>query len=139
MNEQFGQILIEHEMMQQMLREILNSGNVGSGAKSTLQQIDNMLEQNRKQLLDKKVNAEMITRQNLITTRLLDAEKANLEREFEEKRERKLAEDFYSNPVEFFEFIKEENIVIEMLNKDSHKLTNFYNQKFKEYINKVED
>lgn len=139
MNEQFGQMLIEHEMMQQMLREILNSGNVGSGAKSTLQQIDNMLEQNRKQLLDKKVNAEMITRQNLITTRLLDAEKANLEREFEEKRERKLAEDFYSNPVEFFEFIKEENIVIEMLNKDSHKLTNFYNQKFKEYINKVED
>ena len=139
MNEQYGQMLMEHEMMQQMLRDIMNNGNVGSGPQKALQQIDEMLEQNRKQLLNKNINAEMISRQNLITTRLLEAEKAGMEREFEEKRERQLADDFYSNPVEFFDFKKEENFSIEMLNRNSHKLTNFYNKKFKDYINKVEN
>jgi hypothetical protein len=139
MSEQFGQMLMEHEMMQQMLRDIMNNGSVGSGAQKALQQVDEILEQNRQQLLNKNISSEMISRQNLITTRLLEAEKADLEREFEEKRERQLADDFYSNPVEFFEFIKEEKFSIEMLNRDTHKLTNFYNKKFKDYINKVEN
>jgi hypothetical protein len=139
MNQQLGQSLMQHEMMQQMLREIMNNGEVGSGARKALQQIDDMLEQNRKQLLNKNVNAQMIERQNQITTRLLEAEKAELEREFEEKRESQTAEDFYSNPVEFFEYKDEKNFSIEYLNRNSHKLNNFYNNKYKQYLNNIEN
>ena len=32
MNQQLGQSLMQHEMMQQMLRELMNSGGVGSPA-----------------------------------------------------------------------------------------------------------
>ncbi len=70
-----GEILIMHEMMQQMLREIMNSGGVGSEARKALQQIDDILEQNRRQLMNKNVNSQMINRHNLITTRLLEAGK----------------------------------------------------------------
>jgi hypothetical protein len=138
MNQQMGQSLMQHEMMQQMLREIMNNGEVGSGARKALQQIDDMLEQNRKQLMNKNVNAEMIARQNLITTRLLEAEKAELEREFEDKRESRTAEDFYSNPAEFFEYNEDENFSIEYLNRNSHKLNNFYNNKYKQYLNNID-
>jgi len=138
MSQQMGQSLMQHEMMQQMLRDLMNNGNVGSEAKKSLQQIDDLLEQNRKELMNKSINAQTITRQNLITTRLLEAEKAELEREFEDKRESESAEDFYSNPVQFFEYKEKENYSIEYLNKNSHKLNNFYNKKYKEYLNNIQ-
>jgi hypothetical protein len=134
MSQQLGQSLMQHEMMQQMLREMMNNGSVGSDAKKQLQQIDNMLEQNRKELMNKSINAQTIARQNQITTRLLEAEKAELEREFEDKRESETADEFYSNPVRFFEYNGKENISIEYLNKNSHKLHNFYNNKYKQYL-----
>ncbi|NQU53381.1 MAG: hypothetical protein HQ522_12675 [Bacteroidetes bacterium] len=138
MSQQLGQSLMEHEMMQQMLRDLMNNGSVGSGTKEKLQQIDNMLEQNRKELMNKSINAETIARQNLITTRLLEAEKAEMEREFENKRESESAEDFYSNPIKFFEYKEKENLAIEYLNMNSHKLNNFYINKYKQYLNNIE-
>ena len=125
-------------MMQQMLREMMNNGSVGSEGKKTLQQIDDMLEQNRKELMSKSINAQTLKRQNLITTRLLEAEKSEIEREYEDKRESESAEDFYSNPMQFFEYNEKENYSIEYLNKNSHKLNNFYNQKYKQYLNNIQ-
>jgi hypothetical protein len=138
MNQQLGQSLMQHEMMQQMLRELMNTGGVGNEAKKTLQQIDDILEQNRRQLMNKNVNSQMIARQNLITTRLLEAEKAEMEREFEDERESKSADDFYSNPVEFFEYQQKNNSTLEYLNRNSHKLSNFYNNKYKQYLNNIQ-
>ena len=138
MNQQLGQSLMQHEMMQKMLREIMNSGGIGNDAKKSLQQIDDILEQNRRQLMNKNVNSQMIARQNLINTRLLEAEKAEMEREYEEKRESKTAEDFYSNPVQFFEYREKNNPTIENLNRNSHRLSNFYNNKYKQYLNNMQ-
>ena len=138
MSQQLGESLMQHEMMQQMLRDIMNNGSVGSDAKSQLQKIDQMLEQNRRELMNKTINSQTITRQNLITTRLLEAEKAEMEREFENKRESESATDFYSNPVKFFEYKGKDNYSIEYLNKNSHQLNNFYNYKYKQYLNNIE-
>lgn len=138
MNQQMGQSLMQHEMMQQMLREIMNNGSVGSDARKALQEIDNILEQNRKQLMNKNVNAQMIERQNQITTRLLEAEQAELEREFEDERESRSAEDFQSNPAQFFEYQIRDNSTLEYLNRNSHKLSNFYNNKYKQYLNNMQ-
>jgi hypothetical protein len=138
MSKQMGQSLMQHEMMQQMLRDMMNNGSVGSDAKKQLQQIDNMLEQNRKELINKSINAETIARQNQITTRLLEAEKAEMERDFEDKRESQTADEFYSNPIKFFEYKEKENFSIEYLNKNSHKLHNFYNNKYKQYLKNIE-
>jgi hypothetical protein len=138
MGKQMGQSLMQHEMMQQMLRDMMNNGSVGSDAKQLLQQIDNMLEQNRKELMNKQINAETIARQNQITTRLLQADKAEMERDFEDKRESETADDFYSNPVKFFEYKQKDNYSIEYLNKNSHRLHNFYNNKYKQYLKNIE-
>jgi hypothetical protein len=138
MGKQMGQSLMQHEMMQQMLRDMMNNGSVGSDAKQQLQQIDNMLEQNRKELMNKSINAQTIARQNQITTRLLQAEKAEMERDFEDKRESQTADEFYSNPIKFFEYKQKDNYSIEYLNKNSHKLQNFYNNKYKQYLKNIE-
>lgn len=139
MGQQMGHTLMQHEMMQQMLRDIMNNGSVGSEARSQLQQIDNMLEQNRKELMNKSINAQTLARQNQIATRLLEAEKAEMERDFEDKRESRTADEFFSNPVKFFEYKEKENISIEYLNRNTHKLHNFYNNKYKQYIKNIEE
>lgn len=138
MSQQLGESLMQHEMMQQMLRDLMNNGSVGSDAKSQLQKIDQLLEQNRRELMNKTINSQTITRQNLITTRLLEAEKAEMEREFENKRESESATDFYSNPVNFFEYKEKDNFSIEYLNKNSHQLNNFYNYIYKQYLQNME-
>lgn len=139
LSKQMGQSLMQHEMMQQMLRDLMNNGEVGSQAKETLKKVDEMLEQNRKELMNKSINAQTIARQNLITTRLLEAENAEKEREYEDKRESESADDFYSNPVKFFEYKEKENFSIEYLNRNSNTLSNFYNKKYKKYLNKIEE
>ncbi len=139
MDRQLGESLMQHEMMQQMLRDLMNNGEVGSGAKDQLQKIDQLLEQNRSDLMNRNINAQTLARQNTITTRLLEAEKAELEREFEDKRESKTADEFYSNPVKFFEYKEKENFSIEYINKNAHKLNNFYNYKYKQYLNNIEN
>jgi len=139
MGQQMGQSLMQHEMMQQMLRDMMNNGSVGSEAKKQLQQIDDMLEQNRKELMNKSINAQTLARQNQITSRLLEAEKAEKERDFDDKRESKTADEFYSNPVKFFEYKKDDNFSIEYLNRNAHKLNNFYNNKYKQYLKNIEN
>lgn len=139
LSKQMGQSLMQHEMMQQMLRDLMNNGQVGSQAQETLKKIDQMLEENRRELMNKSINAETIARQNLITTRLLEAERAETEREFEDKRESESADDFYSNPVKFFEYKEKENFTIEYLNRNSNTLNNFYNKKYKDYLNKIQN
>jgi hypothetical protein len=139
LSKQLGQSLMQHEMMQQMLRDLMNNGQVGSQAQETLKKIDQMLEENRRELMNKSINAETIARQNLITTRLLEAERAETEREFEDKRESESADDFYSNPVKFFEYKEKENFTIEYLNRNANTLNNFYNKKYKDYLNKIKN
>lgn len=140
MSQMLGESLMQHEMMQQMLRELMNDGGVGSDAKSQLQNIDKLLEQTRKELMNKSISEKSLLRQNQILSRLLEAEKAEMERDFDEKRESQTADDeFYSNPVKFFEYNKKVDSGIENLEQNIFKLNNFYNKKYKQYLNSIDE
>ncbi len=140
MSKDMSESLMMHEMMQQMLRELMNSGSIGEGARKQLQDVDRILEQNRRDLMNKNVNPAMVRRQNEIMTRLLEAERSEMERDQDNKRESNTADDqFYSNPALFFEFDQKQNITIENLQRDNLKLNNFYQNKFKNYVEKFND
>ena len=137
MSREMSESLMMHEMMQQMLRELMNSGSIGENARKQLQDIDRMLEQNRRDLMNKNINPSMVRRHNEIMTRLLEAERSEMERDQDNKRESNTADDqFYSNPAKFFEFDQERNITIENLQRNNLKLNNFYQNKFKNYVEK---
>jgi hypothetical protein len=134
-SRQLSQAMMEHEMMQKMLRDLMNNGNVGSDARKQLQQIDQLLEQNRREILNKRINSQLIQRQNEISTRLLEAEKSERERDLDNKRESNTAsQEFYSNPAKVFEMNKLKNITLENIQQSNLKLNNFYQDKFKNYI-----
>jgi hypothetical protein len=134
-SRQLSQSMMEHEMMQKMLRELMNNGSVGSDARKQLQQIDQLLEQNRRELMNKRINTQLVQRQNEILTRLLEAEKSERERDLDNKRESNTAsQEFYSNPAKVFELNKSKNITLEYIQQSNLKLNNFYQDKFKNYI-----
>lgn len=134
-SRQLSESLIQHEMFQQMLRELMNSGQLGNESRKQLMQIDQLLEQNRQLLMNKQVNPVMINRQKEILSRLLEAEKAEMERDQDNKRESNTADDkFYSNPARFFEPKEKNSVTIEDFERNSLKLNNFYQKKFKNYV-----
>jgi hypothetical protein len=139
MSQQMGESLMQHEMMQQLLRDIMDNGSVGSESRSVLQNIDKMLDETRKELINKSISEKTLIRQNQIMTRLLEAEKAEIERDFDEKRESQTADDeFYSNPVKYFEYNQKEGSELENLEYNIFKLNDFYNKKYKKYLNTID-
>jgi hypothetical protein len=140
MSKSIGQTLAQQEIMQQLIRDMVNSGSVGSKASDQLKAIDQLLEQSRKDLINKNVTNELINRQNLILSKLLDAEKSEIERDFEDKRESKTAIDIKKgNPEGYFEYntkFKNEN---ELIKRGNFKLRNFYDQKYSNFLNHIKN
>lgn len=141
MSKAIGQTLAQQEMMQQMIRELLNSGSVGSKAGEQLKIADLLLEQSRKDLINKNITSELIQRQNLILSKLLDAEKAEIERDEEDKRESKTALDIKKdNPAGYFEYNnklnKNDN---ELIRRNNYKLRSFYEQKYNNFLNQIKN
>jgi hypothetical protein len=140
LSKSIGQTLAQQEIMQQLIRDMLNSGSVGSKASDQLKAIDQLLEQSRKDLINKNISNELISRQNLILSRLLDAEKAEIERDIDDKRESKTAIDIKKeNPENYFEYknkLKNEN---EMIKRSNFKLRSFYDQKYNNFLNQLKN
>jgi hypothetical protein len=140
LSKSIGQTLAQQEIMQQLIRDMLNTGSVGSKASDQLKAIDQLLEQSRKDLINKNISNELISRQNLILSRLLNAEKAEIERDTDEKRESKTALDIKkANPENYFEYknqLKNEN---EMIKRNNFRLRSFYDQKYNNFLNQLKN
>jgi hypothetical protein len=130
MSEEFARMAAEQEMlrqgMQQMLNEMKENGQVGDDG---LNEIIKDMEKLEEELVNKKLNRQMIERSQRIESRMLESQKAQEKREQEEKRksneykgsqfERKIDEYLYeqtlkknqeflhSNPIEFAPYYKD--------------------------------
>ncbi len=134
-SEQVGRMIAEQEIFQKMINDLQNSNGVGQEFAKQLNEISKLLEQNKRDLVRNQVNQNTINRQNKIVTRLLEAEKADMEREIDEKR--KSSEPGYyvkSNPKELFDVEKKNINFNDILDKNSIKLNFFYKNKYQEYI-----
>jgi hypothetical protein len=108
----------------------------GKGGLGNAKQLEKELEDSEKQLLNKNITPEMISRHQEILTKLLESEKAMKEREFEEKRESKKGSNtFIRNPNEFLEYNKTKLNNEEVLKIVLPSLNLFYKKKVNEYFN----
>ena len=87
MSEQFARMAAEQEMlrqgMQQMLNEMKENGQIGDQG---MQEIIKDMEKLEEELVNKKINRQMIERSQRIESRMLESQKAQEKREQEEKR-----------------------------------------------------
>ncbi len=130
MSEEFARMAAEQEMlrqgMQQMLNEMKENGQIGDDG---LNEIIKDMEKLEEELVNKKINRQMIERSQRIESRMLESQKAQEKREQEEKRksneykgshfDRKIDEYMYeqtlkknqeflrSNPIEYAPYYKD--------------------------------
>ncbi|OFX17378.1 MAG: hypothetical protein A2033_15200 [Bacteroidetes bacterium GWA2_31_9] len=143
MNKQIAQMMAQQEIFNQKLNELKSKASLSPEGMKKLNEISQLNEQNLKDLINKNITPQLVKRQELILTRLLEAEKSDFEREIDKKRESKEAKnEEFRNPEEIFKYKGLNSQFNELLNLSNIELNKYYMDIYKEYLlklNKNED
>ena len=136
-NKQIAKMAAEQTAIRQRLEQLRNELNKeGQGKGNQLNPLIKELEQQERDLINKNFSQEMIRRQKEILTRLLESEKALMERGFEEKRESKSGKNVdYGNKIRFDEYNKQKLRQIDLLRAVDPVYRKYYKDKANEYFN----
>lgn len=136
-SQQLAKMAAQQEMlrneMQKMLNEMLKEGD-NSNAGNLRKMIEQM-EKSETDLVNKNISAETMRRQQEIMTRLLEAEKAQRERDQDDKRESNENKiDYNRNLLEFQQYMQQKNAENELLKTSSPELKPFYKNLVEQYF-----
>jgi hypothetical protein len=122
--------------MSQLEKEMNKNGNGGNS--NQINQLKKEMEKTESDLYNRNISQETINRQKEIMTRLLEAEKAAREREFDDKREAKSPnENFEKTNIRFEEYKKEKMKEIELIKTVPPNLTPYYKDKVNQYFKQI--
>ena len=126
----------EQSAIRKKLEELRSKLNKeGKGAGNALNPLIEELKEQQQNIINKNINKETINRQQEILTRLLESEKALIERGFEEKRESKSGKNNEkSNQNLFNQYNKEKLKKIELLRYAEPSYKKYYKEKANEYF-----
>ncbi|MFO7978396.1 MAG: hypothetical protein R6U64_07025, partial [Bacteroidales bacterium] len=140
MSEQLARLAAEQEAIRNHLRKItdeVKKDDLESGA--DLEKLQNEMERTELDIVNSNITRQTLMRQERIMTRLLEHEKALLEREKEESREATTAERYeLSNPEGFFEYNRKRNREMELLRRLPPELRPYYKSLVEKYFLNVE-
>lgn len=142
MSEQLAKMAAEQEFIRNELRKMAGSMDEkegGGGSKAKMEELQKLMEETETDLVNKRITQETINRQQEILIRLLESERAEREREMDEKREsREVRNENYRNPAEFFEYNRLKQKEAELLRTVPPSLNPFYRNKVNEYFNAIQ-
>jgi len=94
MSEQMAKMARQQQMIREMLDQINQDENKdGTGSLGNLDKISKQMEQNESDLVNKRITDEALKRQQQIQSRLLEADKAEQQREQDQQRESNAGKD----------------------------------------------
>ena len=140
MNQKLAQTLAQQEIFQKQLNDLINGGDLKTETVKMLNEIKSLVDQTKKEIANKNINSATLNRQEQIITRLLEAENSEYQREIDNKRQSKEQKnEIYSNPKEIFKYKGVQTSFKELLNISNVQMYKFYDDKYKEYIRKLND
>jgi len=136
MSEQMARMAREQQLIRQALQDINREMNKdGKGGLGNLDKLTKEMEQTETDLVNKKIQQETLLRQQEILTKLLDADKAERERELDTQRESKQGKDQAPNyKIVLEEFNKIKQRELELLKTVPPALNSFYKLKVGDYF-----
>jgi hypothetical protein len=136
-SKELARMAAEQTAIRQRLEQLKQELNKeGKGLGNQLNPLLKELEEQEKELLLKRVNPQTIQRQKEILTRLLESEKALMQRGYEEKRESNSAKDTEKgNQIRFEAYKKSKWNEIEQLKSLDPALQIYYKQRSDSYLN----
>ncbi|MCT4581800.1 MAG: hypothetical protein N4A35_10310 [Flavobacteriales bacterium] len=139
-SKQFAQMAAQQAALRKQIQDLSKKMNEdGSGNGNGLKKIAKEMEKVEEDLINKRINAETIKRQQEITVRLLEHEKAQREQEYDKKRKSNEAKNQkFSNPTQYNEYKRKKEKEIELLKTIPPSLRPYYKNKVNEYFEKIE-
>jgi len=136
MSEQLARMAAQQEALRKQLQQVGEDlQQQGSGMDKKIKEMMQKMDETETDLVNKRITRETLMRQQEIETRLLESEKALLQREQDEKRESTEAKDiFFNNPSKFFEYKKLKEKETEMIRTVPPSLKPFYKSKVNAYF-----
>lgn len=141
MSEKLARLAAQQEAIRSQMKkyadQLNEEGNLkeGSGMNNTMQE----MEKTEKDLINKRILQETIDRQQKILTRMLESEKAEQQREQEERRKSTEAKDQkFSNPSTDFQYNKLKSQSTDLLRTSQPAYNYFYKNKINGYFLKFE-
>ncbi|MCZ2442729.1 MAG: hypothetical protein LC101_02985 [Flavobacteriales bacterium] len=134
-NKELVKLAAEQESIRKELQQL--SESMAKEQRKMIQEIVKKMEENETDLLNKRINQNTLQRQNDITTRLLESERAQREQDEDEKRESNEGKDMaLPNQKQMQEFWIKKQQEIELLKTMPPALRPYYKAKVSEYFNR---
>lgn len=136
LNEQLARAAAQQEMIRKMMQEYIQQLKAESGKNAgNLNKLLKQMEDTEKDIVNKRINNQTISRQNQILTRMLESERAEKKKDKENKRESKTGVDKTSQTTKNFEaFNKLKNRDMELFRKIPAVYSSYYKTKINEYF-----
>jgi hypothetical protein len=139
MSEQLAKMARQQQMIRQALEQINREDNKdGTGGLGNLDKISKEMEQTENDIVNRQITDDVLKRQQQIQTRLLEAEKAEQQREQDQYRESNAGKDMppgYIKALQDYQKIKEKQT--EQIKTVSPALNLYYKQKIKSYFDQL--
>jgi hypothetical protein len=141
MSQELAKMAAQQEAIRNALKGLNNEENKdGQGKLGDLGKIMEQMEENEKDIVNKRITDATLRRQQDIMTRLLESEKAEKEREQEERRESNEARPTTNqNPAQFEEYKQLKLRELELLKTIPPSLTTFYKNLVNSYFQSLEN
>jgi len=139
LSEQMARMARQQQSIRQQLQQLSRQQNKdGTGKLGNLDKISKEMEQTETDLVNKKITEESLKRQQQIQTRLLEAEKAEQEREQDKQRESRAGKNTppgYIKALQSYEQLKAKQV--EQIHTVPSALNLYYKQKIKRYFEQL--
>jgi hypothetical protein len=134
-SEQMVKIAAQQEALKQMLQQLQKEGGMNPGDAKNMMKL---MEESQKDLVNRRINEETLRRQQQILEKLLDYEKAEKERDTEQKRQATEAKDEEKrNLFQFLEYNFQKEKETELLKTVPPSFKLYYKNKVSEYFNNL--
>ncbi|GAB3687028.1 ATPase [Spirosoma flavus] len=142
LSEELSQMAAEQAMIRQMLKKMEENAKGTEAGKQQEKQIKELMEkmdESETDLVNKRVNQNLINRQNEILTRLLESEKALKQQDEDPKRQAETAKSMKRSTPSFFDSTNLQNKTkqVEVLRSVTPNYNLFYKKEANQYLQKV--
>jgi len=139
-SKEFAQMAAKQAALRKALQDVQNEKQAQGKGSKELQEILEQMDKIETDLVNKRLTNEMLLRQEDILTRLLESEKAEREREYENKRESQTGKSQErALPPSVEEYLKERESQIEPFKTVSPALKPYYKQLVEEYYKSLKE
>jgi hypothetical protein len=139
MSQQLAKMAREQQMIRESLQQINKEENKdGTGGLGNLDKISKEMEQTENDIVNRRVTDEVLKRQQQIQTRMLEAEKAQQQRDEDQKRESNAGKEMppgYIKALQDYQKTKEKQT--EQIKTVSPALNLYYKLKIKSYFDQL--